>query len=170
MAKKVILKVASPYSGDPVKGDIEGEKMLLSKNKPQIDLNIDLRDRLAELVGKGNTLSSDDKAAIYGNLVATLGKDKAQKVLNHTFIFNSRPDVQKLPIEEKLKAFYTMGSNDPDVMEMITRTKNLGYGILPGFRGSSSFINQQLSGRIPTTEIGAVNPELQRKVMLKVKK
>lgn len=166
MAQKVLLKIA----GDPVKGDMDGEKVLLSKNKPQIDLNVDLRDRLAELVGKGNALGSEDKAAIYGNLKRLLGDAKAQKVMNHAFIFNSRPDVQKLPIEEKLKSFYTVGSSDPDVMETITRTKNLGYGVLPGFRGSSSQINQVLSGRMPAQETVQVSPELQKKVMLKIRK
>ena len=162
---KVLLKV-----GDPAPASDGGEKAILSTNKPVIDKSFDLRDRLAELVGKGNVLSTDDKAAIYGSLVGLLGKDKAQKVMNHAYIFNSRPDVQKLPLEEKIKSFYTVGSNDPDVMEVIGKTKSLGYGVVPGFRESSSDINQQLSGRVPVVASSSVSPEIQKKVMLRIGK
>lgn len=165
---KVMLRVSK--SGDPVKGDSGEEKMVLSTNKPKIDKDLDLRDRLSELIGKGNTLSPDDKASIYSNLVATLGKDKATKLMNHAFIFNSRPDMQKMPIEEKIKSFYTIGSSDPELTEIIGRTKNLGYGVVPGFRESTSQLNQELSGRVPVAETVAANPEIQRRVMLKIRK
>lgn len=168
---KVTLRVSSPKTGEPpIGGGSMEEKVLVTKNKPQVDQNFDLRDRLAELVGKGNALNPDDRAAIYGNLVNLLGKDKAQKVFQHAYIFNSRPDIQKLPLEDKLKSFYTIGSNDADVMEVLGRTKNLGYGVLPGFRNSFSQINQQLTGQIPVTESVQVPEEMQRKVALKIRK
>lgn len=166
---KVMLKTSSPKSGEPGSGIIE-EKVVLKPGRVPIDQGFDLRDRLSELVGKGNTLNTDDKAAIYGNLVTMLGKDKALKVLNHAYIFNARPDVQGLPIEEKLKSFYTVGSNDPDVAEVIGKTKNLGYGILPGFRGSASAINQELMGRNQVAKTDVSSPEIQRKVKLKLRK
>lgn len=164
-----MLKIASPSTGDPVKGgEIVDEKTSLSKPKPQIDLNFDIRDRLSELVGKGNTLGPDDKAAIYGSLQRTLGAEKAQKIMNHAYIFNGRSDVAKLPLEEKLKAFYTIGSNDADVNQLIQKSKSLGYGILPGLRESSSDINQNLVGRNVAVGGTGFSPETQRKVMLKV--
>lgn len=165
--KKVLLKI-SPAAGDPIKkvGDT-----ILPSNKSKYDQEFDIRDRLAELVGKGNALMPDDKAAILGNLVSTLGKDRAMKVMNHAYIFNQRPDIVKLPLEERLKAFYTIGSNDPDVNALITRSKALGYGSVPGFRQSSSSINQELSGHVPSTATAsAMNPEIQKRIILKINK
>jgi hypothetical protein len=165
---KVLLKV-TPQTGDPIKkiGDT-----VLPAGKGRTDQEFDIRDRLAELVGKGNTLNTDDKAAIYGSLVASLGKNKAQKVMNHAYLFNARPDVQSLPLEDKLRSFYTIGSNDPDVNALIAKSKTLGYGAVPGFRQSSSAINQQLSGQVPAN--GTINtsvaPEIQKRVMLQVRK
>lgn len=138
----------------------------VAKDPVPVKADFDLRDRLAELVTKGNVLSPDDKAAIYGSLVSSLGKDKAAKVMNHAYIFNTRPEVQKLPLEEKIKSFYTVGSSDPDVMDVMGRTKNLGYGVGPGFRDSVSDINKatQSGG----TATGTVNPEVARKIMVKI--
>lgn len=168
MAKKVLLKVAS---GDPVKPIVENDMVLTAKEPLRSDF--DLRDTLSGLVGKGNTLSPDDKAAIYGSLVASLGKDKAQKVMNHAYIFNSRPDVQKLPVEEKLRAFYAIGSNDPDVKNVMGRTKNLGYGVIPGARESANYLSSQIYGdkNVGGQPINtSVVPEIGKKVMLRIGK
>jgi hypothetical protein len=170
MTNKVMLKVGAPLTGDPVVGNIGDEKMILSGKRPPIVEKFDIRDRLFELIGKGNSLKPDDKAAIYGYLSNTLGQDKAKKVMDHAYIFNTRADVQKLPIEEKLNTFFTVGSNDPDVMEIIGKTKNLGYGTAHGFRTSSSDMNQQLSGHNPLVAGSGVNPEIQKKVLLKIRK
>jgi hypothetical protein len=167
MAKKVLLKVAPP-AGDPVK-TVTSEGMLLNPHNP-ISGDFDLRDRLAELVGKGNTLSPEDKKAIFGSLVGQLGQDKAIKVMNHAYIFNQRPEVVKLPLEDKLRAFYNIGSNDADVNNIIAKSKSLGYGPVQGFRESASVINQGLNGKIPATTSMAVSPEVQKKVMVKVSK
>lgn len=168
MAKSIKLRI-SPKTGDPTKGIVD-ESMHVT-NRPKIDQDFDIRDRLAELVGKGNALSPDDKAAIYGNLTARVGKDKAMKIMNHAYIFNQRSDVIKLPLEERLKAFYTIGSNDKDVNDVIVKSKSLGYGAVPGFRQSSSDINQQLTGQVPVPVVTtAVSPEIQKRVMLQVRK
>lgn len=167
MKQKILLKIAK--SGDPTTGVVE-EKAALTANKDKITQDLDLRDRLAELVGLGNTITSENKAAIYGNLKRLLGEQRAQKVMNHAFIFNSRPDVQKLPVEERLKSFYTIGANDPEVMEVIGRTKNLGQGVVPGFRGSASAINQDLAGVNPAVVSVNPNDELKKKVLLRIGK
>lgn len=166
--KKVLLKVA-PTTGDPVKGKQE-ETTTYSSSKPQIDLDFDIRDRLSELVGKGNALKPDDKVAIYRNLVSSLGEQKAQKVMNHAFIFNQRPDVQALPVEDKLRTFYTMGSNDPDVNGLISRSKSLGYGTVSGFRSSSSDLNQSMQRPMPAASTAGINPDVQKRIMLKISK
>jgi hypothetical protein len=166
MAKKIMLKVAT---GDPVKGGTSEEKMILSPTRSKAALDFDIRDRLSELVGKGNGLLPDDKIAIYKNLATTLGDEKARKVMDHAFLFNQRPDIQGLPVEEKIRAFYNVGSNDPEVGGLIARSKSLGYGALAGFRSSSSNLNQQLVGRAPVVTASAA-PEIKKRVMLKVTK
>jgi hypothetical protein len=165
MAKKVMLRITT---GDPNK-PAPDNNMVLTGNDP-IRSALDLRDQLTALVGKGNTMSAQDRTALYGSLTAMLGRDKAQKVMNHAYIFNTRPDVQNLPIEDKIRTFYSMGSADPDVHDLIVKTRSLGYGVEPGFRESSSAMNQQLAGRTPTTTKIAVDPEIQKKIMLRVGK
>lgn len=137
---------------------------------PRVPVNsdFDTRDRLAELVSSGNLLKPDDKAAIYGSLISAYGQDKAAKIMNHAYIFNQRGDVQNLPIEDKLKAFYAIGSNDPEVSQILNRSKSLGYGVVPGFREGSSAINQELSGRVAPTASGVVNPAVVNRVRLRV--
>jgi hypothetical protein len=93
------------------------------------------------------------------------------KLMNHAYIFNSRPDVQRLSPEEKLKSFYTIGSTDPDIMEVIGRTKNLGYGVLPGYRESISDLNRATQkGEMAVPVSQNIDPEVRRKVMLQVRK
>lgn len=165
---KVVVKV-SPKTGDPATPKVGEEKLIYSPTRSKAALDFDIRDRISELVGKGNTLMPDDKAAIYSNLMGIMGPEKARKVMDHTYLFNSRPEVQGLPVEEKIKSFYTVGSNDPTVNELIQKTKALGYGPVQGFRTSHSTGNQQLTGAIPTVA-AAVSPDIKKKVMIKVKK
>jgi len=164
MAKKVVLKI-SPKSGDPVNPKRLGDAVI-PEGRTRIEGDFDLRDRLSELAIMGNALSSDNKAAIYSSLRGQLGDARAQKLMNHAYIFNSRPDVQRLSPEEKIKSFYEIGSSDPEVMEVMGRTKKLGYGVLPGFRESISALNQASQGRASTT----VDPEAARRVLLRVNK
>jgi hypothetical protein len=159
---KVLIKT-SPKTGDPV---VANEQTVLTHGKGPIETNLDLRDRIYELM-KGNDLKPDDRAAIYGNLTSILGQDKAQKLMQHAYIFNTIPEYQKLPYEDKIKQLYTRGSNDPAVQEILTRTNNLGYGTGAGFRTSFSSMAQQMAGRT-STETGQASPKLAKKIMLKV--
>lgn len=161
-----MAKVTVRVKGDPTKPKTVGD-VLIPAGKTKTDQDFDLRDKLSELAIKGNALAPADKAAIYSYLTDNVGADKAMKLMNHAYIFNSRPDMQKLSPEEKLKSFYTIGSNDPEVMEVIGRTKNLGYGILPGFRNSVSVLNQAIQGNNPTATSNTVNPEVTRRIILK---
>jgi hypothetical protein len=169
MAKKIMIKVAPP-SGDPKNPTVDQGPVILSPGKTPIDQNFDLRDRIYELIGSQNNLKPGDQAAIYANLTRMLGKDRATKVMDHTYLFNAKPEYQKLPIEERIKHFYDIGSNDPDVQDIMTKTKVLGYGTGQGFRTSQSQINQALAGRIPITETTDITPDVQKKIMLKVTK
>jgi len=153
---------------DPGNGDNE-KKMLLTSRNPYAR-KLDIRDHLATLVAGGNNLSQEDKKAVFQGLANELGQEQAQKVLLHTYMFNNRPDVQRLPIEEKLRTFYDIGSNDKGVHDLLMKTKALGYGILPGFRGSSSAINQKLSGLIGGSDLSAIGTTVPQKVVLSVGK
>jgi len=165
MAKTVVLKVAK--AGDPVKPTPKKE-IAVASGDTVMDADFDLRDRLSELATKGNTLNPDDKAAIYLSLSKSLGQDRAQKLMTHAYLFNAKPEVQRLSPEEKLKSFYSIGSNDPDVQELIGRTKNLGYGVVPGFRGSTSVLNQATQRGTADQQVGTVDPEVRRRVMLRI--
>jgi hypothetical protein len=163
---KVTLKVKK---GDPVKGGGIEESVLYTPNKTHLEKGFDVRDRIAELVGSNNVLNPDDKAAIYGDLVKTMGQDQAKKVMDHVYIFNTRPEYRSLPMEEKLRSFYALGSNDPDVQGIISKTKSLGYGPQQGFRTSNSQANQILAGRIEPSAL--VKPTTsQQKIMVQVRK
>lgn len=163
MAKKIMVRVAA---NDPDKID---EKMLL-KAKDPVAANLDVRDRLAELIAKGAALTPDQKGGIYSQLSQILGQDKAQKLMTHAYLFNTHPETQKMPIEDRLTAFYNIGSNDPDVNQILNKTKALGYGVVPGFRDSVSDINSQLSGRTPMVTQTPQSTDAQRKIMIKVAK
>ena len=159
MAKKVVFKV---NTGDPEK---KSSNQASSRGNTQIDRDFDLRDRLAELVGKGNALSQPDREHIYGSLSDLVGQESAARIIQHAFLFNARPDVQALPVEEKLKSFYTIGSNDPSVQRAINKTKALGYGVVPGFRTSSSALNQEVAGRIaPVDETATAEVKMPARV------
>lgn len=157
-----------PTSGDPVVTTDNNMVLLPGKTTPEI--GFDLRDRLAELAVKGHMLKPDDKAAMLGYLTSTLGKDKAQKLMTHAYIFNQRPEVQRLSPEEKIRAYYTIGSNDPDIMDVINKTRNLGYGPLEGFRTSHSQLNQAVQQGTYDNPVGQINTNIPKKVMVRVSK
>jgi len=163
---KVLVK-SSPKTGDPTKPKAT-EEIILTPSRTKAETDLDLRDKLSELAIRGNALGGDDRVAILGYLTSTLGKDKALKLMNHAYIFNSRPDVQKLSPEDKLRSFYAIGSSDPDVMEVIGKAKNLGYGVLPGFRESVSDLNRNIQGAT-TPAVATTDPtEVRRKVRMQL--
>lgn len=163
------IRVKTITGGDPVPASTDNN-MVLSPGKTTPELGFDLRDRLAELAVKGHMLKPDDKAAMLSYLTSTLGQDKAQKLMTHAYIFNQRPDVQNLSPEEKIRSFYTIGSNDPDIQDVITKTKNLGYGPVQGFHTSVSNLNQEIQKGTYGNATTAVSPEVQKKVMIRVAK
>jgi hypothetical protein len=167
MAKKVIVTVAPP-SGDPTKNG-DAREIPIANREP-IARRLDVRDQLAELVGRGNSIGLKDKNGIFQALAGQFGQDKAAKIMNHAFLFNQRPDVLKLPLEDKLKSFYEIGSNDNDVNQIIAKSKSLGYGVLPGFRNSSSAINQELSGLIPSSTAAVPDSIGTKKVIIRTTK
>ena len=161
---KIIVKV--PKAGDPIKPTTS----IIPANRSTIDQDFDMRDTLASLAVKGNSLNPDDRMALLGSLTTSLGREKAEKLLTHAYIFNSRPEIQKLSPEEKIRSFYTIGSSDPDIQGIISRSKGLGYGVLPGFRESASDLNQAIRRDDVGTGSIAANPEVQKRIRLRIGK
>jgi hypothetical protein len=174
MAKKVVFKM--PPTGDPVKGVEKTE--VFTPGRGPIESNFDLRDRIYELIGSKNQLDEESRKSLYGNLISLVGPDKAQKLLVQTHLFNKHPEYGNLPVEDRIQQFYNIGSNDPDVKDILDRTRNLSYGLKHGFRTSISHINQLMAGRLAPTST-PVDPVVKEtltksmptsKVVLKVKK
>lgn len=174
MAKKAMFRI--PATGDPIKG-IEKVEVFASGRGP-VEANFDLRDRIYELIGSKNQLDEDSRRSLYGDLISLVGPDKAQKVLVQTHIFNNHPEYRNMPIEDRIQQFYNIGSNDPDVKDILDRTRNLSYGLKHGFRTSMSHLNQVMAGRVPPS-VTAADPAIResliksmpaRKVVFKSKK
>lgn len=161
MAKSIKLKVKG---GDPVVKD----EAYITKGRTPIDDTADVRDIMSGLVGKGITNLADETARSgYARLQVLVGPAQAQKLMNHMFIFNSRPDLKNAPVESKIKQFYETPSADPEVTGTLGKVKSFGYGVLPGFRDSSSQLNQQLSGKT-STDVAIAAPEQTKALKLKI--
>jgi hypothetical protein len=162
MAVKLKVK-----AGDPKKGEIK-ETAIISPGRTPLDNTADVRDILTGLVGKGYTTMGDDNIKSgYNRLQSLLGPQQASKLMNHMFMFNSRPDLKNTPVESRIKQFYDTPSADVDVTGTLGKVKSFGYGVVPGFRDSSSQLNQQLSGKTPT-DVAVVAPEAVKAVKLKI--
>lgn len=159
MAVKLKVKAVDP---------VVKENVIISKGRTPLDDTADVRDILSGLVGKGMTgLNDDDSRNSYTKLQGLVGPQQAQKLMNHMFVFNSRPDLKGAAPEARIKTFYDSPSSDPDVSGTLGKVKSFGYGVLPGFRQSSSQLNQGLSGQ-SSPEVAVVAPDAQRAVKLKI--
>lgn len=159
MAVKLKVKAVDP---------VVKEKVIISKGRTPLDDTADVRDILSGLVGKGMTgLNDDDSRNGYNRLQSLVGPQQAQKLMNHMFVFNSRPDLKGAAPEARINSFYQTPSSDPEVSGTLNKVKSFGYGVLPGFRQSSSQLNQGLSGQT-SPEVAVVAPDAQRAVKLKI--
>ena len=116
-------------------------------NKTPADYDLDVRDIIADFVGKGKELKGDDQSAYISRLGVILGKPQAQKLVNHLFLFNARDDVKGKSFDQKLESFYNIKSGDNDIDSILSKTKNLGYGVHEGAQTSTDVINKELTGR-----------------------
>lgn len=160
MAKAVRLRL-------PATDPVVKEKVIISKGRTPLDDTADVRDILSGLVGKGMTgLNDDDSRNGYNRLQQLVGPQQANKLMNHMFVFNSRPDLKGAAPEARIKTFYDTPTSDPDVSSTLGKVKSFGYGVLPGFRQSSSQLNQGLSGQT-SPSVAVVDPAV-AKVKLKI--
>lgn len=137
--------------------------------RTSLDETADIRDIINGMVGRGYTaLDDDDAKGMYTRLRQVMGDQKAQKLMTQIFIHNQREGSK--PMESRIKTFYEVGSNDPEVGEIITKTKTFGQGPLAGMRESSSAISQQLTGKFPSDIAMTPKEGLKEKVMLRINK
>ncbi len=107
-----------------------------------------IRDALSGVIGKGYTdLKSDDARAQYAYLRGKLGNEMAQKLMTHALLFNQRTDMLKKSPQEKIQSFYDIGSNDPQVHDIISRAGKVSYGPIEGVNTSPDLNNMQITGR-----------------------
>lgn len=135
-------------TGNPT---ISKEQGHVSPPRTKLDDSADIRDILANMVGGGHTdLSNDSIKSDYLRLQTLLGGPAAQKMMDHIFIFNQRPDVQKKNAEQRLQQFYSMGSTQhEDINKILQGAKQIGYGPVVGLNTSFNEGNKMLSGRTP---------------------
>jgi hypothetical protein len=115
------------------------------KSQSNADDDADVRDMLSILVGAGKGgLKPDDQAAVISRLQTILGKDKANKLINHAAIFNERTDVKAKTAQQRISQFYDMGSRDPDVNTLINKTKQLAQGPIAGTKQSVESLMQNI--------------------------
>lgn len=127
---------------------IAKEESTTGKSRTSLDDTADVRDILSRLVGqKISNLSDGDVQSDYDHLQKLVGPQKAQKLVTQVIIHNQRN--ANAPMEKSIQDFYEVGSNDPEVNDMLKTVKTLGYGVLPAFRNSSKQQNQILSGQLP---------------------
>lgn len=150
-------------SGDPKKktGEVV-EETFIAPGKTPLDTTADIRDIISGMAGGGYTSLSDSAAAAnYSRLRTLLGDAKANKLMTHIFIQNQRPGAANMPVEARVKSFYDLPVGDEEIAPIIGKAKNFGYGVLPGFRQSSSQLNQELSGAIQPT-VARATPAIEK--------
>ena len=115
----------------------------------------DIRDILSGFVAKGFTdLSSDDAKHYFAALSGLVGRQTAQQLAIHIFLFNQRPDTVSKPPEEKVRQFYSIGSNDPHVDNVIKGAGAFGEGPIVGLRQSHDVLSMQATNRKISTKEG----------------
>jgi len=124
------------------------------KTEGKIADQFNIRDALAGFIGTGaKDFSNDQRLKDFRYIQSVLGSDQARKLMTHVFVFNSRPDMQGKTPDQRLQAFYDIGSNDPAVNQMLQGYKNLAQGPLSGMRESGDMTNQALTGRLPIASL-----------------
>lgn len=135
--------------------------------KSVLDDYADSRDFLSTLVGGGHLGIGDnvDLQTQFRAMSERVGTPLAQKLAAQAILFNQRPDAQKLPVEDRVKHFFSLGSNDPEVSQYLKNSGAIGEGSGIGFRNSTLITNSQLQNKS-----FAEDETPQKKIKLIVKK
>lgn len=151
----------STNTGKPAPGTEDPK--LVQKDRPgsTTDQTADLRDSVSLLVGGGYTsLSDPDARANYSRMVSIMGKERAQNMLTHIVLQNSRTGWDKMKPEERVGKFYDINSSHGPTDETIQQIKSFGSGPLAGYTDSINLINQHQQGntdfeRLAKTQTGS---------------
>lgn len=118
-------------------------------SRTRLDETADTRDILANMVGKGLKGFNDDTSkSDYTRLQQLVGVPMAQKMMNHIFVFNQRPDVLQKNPEQRLQQFYNMGSAHNDLNDLLTTIKGFSQGPVVGMNTTGYYGNQDLTKRV----------------------
>jgi hypothetical protein len=122
------------------------------KNKTPLDDTADIRDILSEFAVKGyQGVGKDQAKANFDKLTLLVGKGTAMKLINSVDIFQQSPQSKVANPEDKIQAFYNLGSNDKEVSDVLKRVNAFGTGVKSGARTSASEGLQQIEGRTKPT-------------------
>lgn len=123
--------------------------------------SLNTRDILSGIIGKGFTdLKNGDARNAFAYLRSTLGPETAGKLMTHALLFNQRADMQGVDPQKKVQSFYDIGSNDPEVHNIIKRAGGVSYGPAEGLLTSPDRNNMDATGRSMDTYIA--NKDKQR--------
>lgn len=163
---KIKSKSASPSGGGGgTSPSIDKVTVGSNVNKTVFNDIADGRDILSMFVGGGHTaLNSSDAQAAFTRLSGLVGAPMAQKLTSQAFLFNQRPDVQRLTPEQRVQSFFTLGSNDADVANYLRRSGGLGTGAVDAFRNSPLLANSNLQGKYVSAEPTTDNSNVARKI------
>lgn len=146
--KKLNSVLASSLAGGGGADPVITENKTAGINKTVHNDLADGRDILSMLVGSGTTsLKGHDMNSNFNRLKQMVGAPLAQKLVSQAFLFNQRPDVQKLSPEQRVQNFFSIGSNDPEVAGYIKKSGYMGTGPTEAFRNSAALGNSHLQGK-----------------------
>jgi hypothetical protein len=129
-------------------GPVTPPAALAASGRLRPEHGLDVRDAISAFVGKRFIGTQDqDARALYSMLRARLGGDTASKLLTHLSLFNQRPDMLQATPEQRVQAFYDIGSNDPELNTLISRSKMMGQGPISGMAESPLVDNRELLGQ-----------------------
>jgi hypothetical protein len=113
-----------------------------AQTNPTVTDDVHVRDILSGMINMGtNDFSSDDAKAARTALAYRVGDPMAVRLMTQAVNFNGRKDMVGKPTEDKLSAFFSMGSNDPEVDNYIKRAGNVGQGVIQGYRNTPLVTN-----------------------------
>lgn len=96
-----------------------------------------IRDILSGMINQriSNFGSEEGKNAL-GALAYRVGRPMAIRLMTEAINFNTRPDMASASIDSRLQSFYSMGSKDPGVDNIIHRAANASSSVSEGYRSS----------------------------------
>lgn len=147
------LTIMNGHTSFPTGDDDSGVKKLPFKNKTSLDDTADVRDILSELAVKGfQGVGKEQAKAYYDKLTLLVGKQTAMKLIDSVDIFRASPQSKTGTPEDKIQAFYNLGSNDKQVSDVLKKVNAFSTGVKSGARTSSSEGLQEIEGRVKLTD------------------